>query len=175
MNKVFLVAFAMLAMTFTGCVEEEEGALAPIATFFVEKDSGGKWHVEVIKVSKQENLAGFSYFLKNGTGATYTEGNGFGEIAMQNVSGELHGIETTYEGDDGKLENRANNVSADDGSNYPVHFFDDDRNGKLSPGDKFLVFGQGNSANGPTESGWILDIKHDASGDSIGSAKLLGN
>ena len=38
----------------------EQGESAPIATFFTEKNSGGKWHVEVIKVSKQEDLAGFS-------------------------------------------------------------------------------------------------------------------
>ena len=175
MNKVFLVAFAMLAMTFTGCVEEEQGESTPIASFFVEKDSGGKWHVEVIKISKEGKLSGFSYFLKDGIGATYTEGNGFGEVAMQKIDGEEHGININYQGDDEQLENRANNVSADDGSSYPVHFIDDDGNGNLSPGDKFLVFGQGNSANGPTESGWMLDIKHDASGDSIGSAKLLGN
>ena len=171
MNKVFLVAFAMLTMTFTGCVEEQ-GELAPIATFFVEKDSGGKWHVEVIKVSKQEGLSGFSYFLKDGTGATYTEGNGFGEVEMQKINGEEYGININYQGDDEQLENRANNVSADDGSSYPVHFIDDDGNGKLSPGDKFLVFGQGNSANGPAEDGWLLDIQFDASGDIIGSAKL---
>ena len=68
----------------------EQGESAPIATFFTEKNSGGKWHVEVIKVSKQEDLAGFSYFLKDETGSTHVGGNGFGEVAMQIVGGEEH-------------------------------------------------------------------------------------
>ena len=152
-----------------------EWPTGPIATFFVEKNSGGKWHVEVIKVSKQEDLAGFSYFLKDETGSTHVGGNGFGEVAMQIVGGEEHGIEVSYQGDDEQLQSRSNNVSADDGTDYPVNFADNDRDGKLSAGDQFTVYGQGNSANGPAESGWKLDIQFDASGDIIGSAKLLGN
>ena len=153
----------------------EQGESAPIATFFVEKNSGGKQHVEVIKVSKQEDLAGFSYFLKDETGSTHVGGNGFGEVAMQIVGGEEHGIEVSYQGDDSQLQSRSNNVSADDGSEYPVHFSDNDRDGKLSAGDQFTVYGTGNSADGPAESGWKLDIQFDASGDIIGSAKLMGN
>ena len=153
----------------------EQGESAPIATFFTEKNSGGKWHVEVIKVSKQEDLAGFSYFLKDETGSTYVGGNGFGEIAMQIQGGTIQGIDTGYSGDNETLENRANEISNDDGSVYPVHFSDNDRDGFLSAGDQFTVYGQGNSANGPAQSGWKLDIQFDASGDIIGSAKLLGN
>ena len=151
----------------------EQGESAPIATFFVEESSSGVYHVEVIKVSKQEDLAGFSYFLKDDTGSTYVGGNGFGEIAMQIVGGEEHGIDTSYTGDDDQLANRADNVSADDGSEYPVHFSDNDRDNKLSAGDQFMVYGTGNSANGPAADNWKLDIQFDASGDIIGTAKLL--
>ena len=172
MNKAFLVAFAMLAVTFTGCMDLEQGESAPIATFFVEKSSAGIFYVEVTKVSKEEGLAGFSYFLKDDSGSTHLGGNGFGEIAMQNISGELYGIETNYYGDDEQLGNRADNVSADDGTNYPVHFHDNDRDGMLSVGDEFEVYGQGNGANGPAENGWKLDIQFDASGDIIGTANL---
>ena len=42
----------------------EQGESAPIATFFVSQDSANVYHVEVIKVSKQEDLLGFSFFLK---------------------------------------------------------------------------------------------------------------
>ena len=153
-----------------------DGALAPaapIATFFVSEDSAGVYHVEVIKVSKQEDLAGFSYFLKDDTGSTYVGGNGFGEIALQMIAGEEHGVEQTYNGDDEQLESRAANVSADDGSEFPVHFNDNDRDGKLSAGDEFTVYGTGNSANGPAQDGWKLDLQFDATGDIIGSAKLL--
>lgn len=151
----------------------EQGESAPIATFFVEESSSGVYHVEVIKVSKQEDLAGFSYFLKDDTGSTYVGGNGFGEIAMQIVGGEEHGIDTSYTGDDDQLKSRATNVSDDDGSVYPVHFSDNDRDNKLSAGDQFMVYGMGNSANGPAADNWKLDIQFDASGDIIGTAKLL--
>ena len=151
----------------------EQGESAPIATFFVEESSSGVYHVEVIKVSKQEDLAGFSYFLKDDTGSTFVGGNGFGEIAMQIVGGEEHGIDTSYTGDDDQLTSRATNVSDDDGSVYPVHFSDNDRDNKLSAGDQFMVYGMGNSANGPAADNWKLDIQFDASGDIIGTAKLL--
>ncbi len=151
----------------------EQGESAPIATFFVEESSSGVYHVEVIKVSKQEDLAGFSFFLKDGSGSTYVGGNGFGEIAMQMINGYEHGIDTNYLGDDTQLRNRADNVSADDGSDFPVHFSDNDRDEKLSAGDQFMVYGQGNTANGPAEDGWKLDIQFDSSGDIIGTAKLL--
>ena len=156
----------------------EQGESAPIATFFVEESSSGVYHVEVIKVSKQEDLAGFSYFLKDETGSTHVGGNGFGEIAMQIVGGQEHGIDTSYSDScddncDPQLESRASNVSEDDGEDYPVHFSDNDRDGKLSAGDQFMVYGLGNSANGPAEDNWKLDIQFDASGDIIGSARML--
>ena len=159
-------------MPFTGCIDDGNES-APIATFFVEESSSGIYFVEVIKVSKQEDLAGFSFFLKDDAGSTYVGGNGFGEIAMQNIGGELHGIDTNYNGDDTDLQSRSDNVSADDGTDYPVHFSDNDRDGMLSAGDEFMVYGHGNSANGPADDNWRLDIQFDASGDIIGSAKML--
>ena len=152
----------------------EQGESAPIATFFVQEGSDGIYHVDVIKVSKQEDLAGFSFYLKDETGSTYVGGgHGFGEIAMQIVGGEEHGIDMAYDGDDVQLQNRAGNVSDDDGSEYPVHFNDNDRDGKLSAGDRFHVYGSGNAASGPAADNWRLDIQFDASGDIIGSAKML--
>ena len=152
----------------------EQGESAPIATFFVQEGSDGVYHVDVIKVSKQENLAAFSFYLKDATGSTYVgSGHGFGEVAMQIIGGEEHGIDMAYNGDDDQLRSRADNVSYDDGSEYPVHFNDNNRDGKLSAGDQFLVYGSGNAAEGPASDGWRLDIQFDASGDIIGSAKML--
>ena len=152
----------------------EQGESAPIATFFVQEGSDGIYHVDVIKVSKQENLAAFSFYLKDDTGSTYVgSGHGFGEVAMQIIGGEEHGIDMAYDGGDEQLERRAANVSDDDGSAFPVHFNDNDRDGKLSAGDQFLVYGSGNAAEGPASDGWRLDIQFDASGDIIGSAKML--
>ena len=92
---------------------------------------------------------------------------------MQIVGGEEHGIDAAYGGDDEQLQNRASNVSADDGTDYPVQFNDNDRDSKLSAGDQFMVYGNGNAADGPAEDNWRLDIQFDASGDIIGSAKML--
>ena len=143
---------------------------APISTFFVSEDSSGVYHVEAIKISKQEDLTRFSFYLKDDTGSTYFGGNGFGEIAMQIMSdGTEQGIDMSYNGDDEVLQNRANNISNDDGTEFPVHFWDNDRDGKLSAGDQFLVYGD----PGPASDGWKLDIQFDSSGDIIGSAKLL--
>ena len=151
----------------------EEGESAPIATFFVEEGGDGIYYVDVIKVTRQEDLAGFSFFLKDDTGSTYVGGNGFGEIAMQMINGYEHGIDESYNGDDEQLSSRANNVTSDDGSEFPVHFSDNDRDGTLSAGDQFMVYGSGDGANGPAADNWRLDIQFDASGDIIGSATLL--
>jgi len=142
----------------------------PIATFFVSQDSANVYHVEVIKVSKQEDLTGFSFFLQDGSGSTYVGGNGFGEIAMQFQGGEEMGIDMAYSGDDEQLSNRATNVSDDDGSEFPVHFSDNDFNGMLSPGDQFLVYGPD---PGPAEDGWKLVIQFDATGDIVGSVRMM--
>ena len=152
---------------------ENYWSIDPIATFWVEESSSGVYHIDVIKVSKQEDLAGFSYFLKDDSGSTHVGGNGFGEVAMQMLSGEAHGVDTSYTGDNETLKERAQTVKDDDGSEYPVHFSDNDRDGKLSAGDQFMVYGTGNAANGPADDNWRLDIQFDASGDIIGSAKLL--
>jgi hypothetical protein len=78
-----------------------------------------------------------------------------------------------YNGDDEQLQNRATNVSNDDGSEYPVHFNDNDRDGKLSAGDQFLVYGNGNAASGPANDNWRLVIQFDPTGDIVGSATML--
>ena len=158
---------------FDACEDDDYNySGAPIATFFVEQSSGGEYYITVIQVSKQEDLAGFKYYLKDDKGSTYVGGNGFGEVALQMISNEEHGVEQTYNGDDDQLSSRASNISADDGSEFPVHFNDNDRDGKLSAGDQFTVVGTGNSANGPAGSGWKLDIQFDATGDIIGWGEL---
>ena len=149
----------------------------PIATFIVETSSSGEYYITVVKVTNQEDLTNFSFFLKDETGSTYVGGNGFGEIAMQMLWNEEHGIDKSYsdtcdDNCDSQLESRAANISADDGTYFPVHFNDNDRDGKLSAGDRFTVYGTGNSANGPAQDGWKLDIYHDPSGNIIGSGEI---
>jgi len=148
----------------------------PVATFFVSQSSSGIYYVSVIKVSNQTPLEELSFFLKDGAGDSYVGGNGFGEVAMQyrgaswNNSGYETGIDMTYSGDDEALKSRAANISNDDGSQFPVHFSDNDRDGRLSSGDQFLVYGPD---AGPAEDGWKLEIRYDVSGSILGSAKLM--
>ena len=142
----------------------------PTVTFFVSESSAGIYYVDVIKVSRQTPLEDFMFFLKDETGSTYVGGNGFGEIAMQIQGGTIQGIDTGYSGDNETLENRANEISNDDGSVYPVHFSDNDRDGFLSAGDQFMVYGT--SANGPAEDDWKLDIQFELTGNIIASARL---
>ena len=152
----------------------EQGESAPIATFFVSQDSANIYHVEVIKVSRQAPLEDFSFFLRDPSGSTYVAGsNGFGKVGMLWMGGEEQGIDMTYNGGDPALENRADNISSDDGSMFPVHFSDNDRDGMLSAGDQFLVYGSSSSFAGPAEDGWKLDIMFDLTTNIIGSARLL--
>ena len=150
-------------------------SFTPLIVFSCQEGSDGVYHIDVIRVNGDNHpLEDYSFFLKDETGSTYVgAGHGFGEVAMQIVGGEEHGIDMAYGGDDEQLQNRATNVSNDDGSEYPVHFNDNDRDGKLSAGDQFLVYGNGNAASGPAADNWRLDIQFDASGDIIGSAKML--
>ncbi len=151
-----------------------EPYIPPALTFFVQEGSNGIYYAEVIQVSEQRPLEDYSFFLKDETGSTYVgTGLGFGEVAMQIVGGEEHGIDMAYGGDDEQLQNRATNVSNDDGSAYPVHFNDSDRSGTLSAGDQFLVYGTGTGANGPAADNWRLDILDNTTGDIVGSAKML--
>ena len=100
--------------------------------------------------------------------------NGFTAVPVMGVEQDLY-PNYMIEGEvpDFKFFDYSDDVYYDDGYNYPVHFSDSDRDGKLSAGDQFAIYGQGDSANGPAEDGWKLDIQFDASGDIIGSAKLL--
>jgi len=132
----------------------------PVVYIYVETSSGGEYYAKIHSITVNSNLADFQFQLLRDDNSIYTGTNvqDMNEIALQMIAGEEHGIERTYNGDDDQLESRAANVSADDGSEYPVNFNDNDRDGKLSIGDQFTLFGTGNSANGPVFSGWKLVI-----------------
>lgn len=144
-------------------LDYESNCVAPAVTpelmYYIEEYDGVSI-VEMMEAWPQYDLEDYKFFLKDETGSTYLGGNGFGEIAMQLLpGGETMGIDMSYEGEEGALLDRAYNIANDDGSEYPVHF-SDNGDGILSHGDKFFVYGQGPSANGPAQNGWILDIKY---------------
>ena len=148
-------------------LDYESNCVAPAVTpelmYYIEEYDGVSI-VEMMEAWPQYDLEDYTFFLKDETGSTYIGGNGFGEIAMQLLpGGETMGIDMSYEGEEGALLDRAYNIANDDGSEYPVHF-SDNGDGILSHGDKFFVYGQGPSANGPAQNGWILDIKYKGTG-----------
>ncbi|MDP6846929.1 MAG: type IV pilin N-terminal domain-containing protein [Candidatus Poseidoniia archaeon] len=151
----------------------EQGDTSPFAQFTSTKNSSGDYYVTVVKVSTKYDLEAFSYFLKDSTGTT----NEFGEIAMQNLSGDVVGIDISY-GDkcgdvcDGDLLTRAAAVDDDDGSNYTLEFRDNDQDGNLSSGDQFSVRGQGPSTSGPAKEDWSICVKYDLTGYIIGCNRL---
>ncbi len=152
----------------------EQGDASPFAQFTSTANSNGEYDVTVVKISVQHELETFSYFLKDTSGNT----NEFGEIAMQTLSGNIVGIDISYDEkcggncDDSLLE-RSSAVEDDDGSSYAVAFSDNDQDGMLSSGDKFIVRGShGSSSNGPAEDDWTLEVKFDSTGDVIGSKQL---
>ena len=156
----------------------EQGDPSPFAQFTSTKNSSGDYYVTVVKVSTKYDLEAFSYFLKDSTGTT----SEFGEIAMQNLSGNVVGVDASY-GDkcggsdepacETDMSTRADAVENDSGSNYAVAFYDNDRDGKLSSGDKFTVRGShGSGADGPAQDDWSLEVKFDNTGDVIGNKRL---
>ena len=156
----------------------EQGEASPFGQFTSTVSSNGEYYVTVITVSTNHDLEAFNYFLKDQSGST----NEFGEIAMQNLSGTKRGIDASYGAKcggadqsacDDELKELSDAVGSDSGSNYAVAFYDDDRDGRLSSGDKFTVRGDhGTGASGPAEDDWSLEVKFDNTGDVIGSKKL---
>ncbi len=153
----------------------EQGDSSPFAQFTSTKNSGGDYYVTVVKVSTKYDLEAFSYFLKDSVGTT----SEFGEIAMQNLSGNVVGVDVSYDAKcsdddtcDDDLQTRVDAVDGDDGAIYAVTFHDNDRDGKLSAGDKFTARGSGHSANGPARDDWSVEVKFDNTGDVIGSKRL---
>jgi len=177
----------------------QQGEAAPIMQVSCQKDSNNNYRCNVIKISSNQDLEAFQYFLKDDGGLTKQ----FGEIALQNVSGKWHGIDETWD-DDGTADTNQGNDKADrhadaggaytdpaqaqiridavqagtqgtvdyqksDGT-ISVKFHDNDFDGKLTAGDLFYV--RGNDATHTANDDYRLEIKFDLSGDTIGSFKL---
>jgi hypothetical protein len=162
----------------SSCPETNLDESYPFAQFASTKSSNGEYYVTVVMVSINHDLEAFNYFLKDQSGSTIE----FGEIAMQNLTGQPMGIDASYGNKcggsdqpacDSDLSDLSDAVDGDDGSTYVVAFYDNDRDGKLSAGDKFTVRGNhGSGANGPAEDDWSIEVSFDNTGDVIGSKRL---
>ena len=145
----------------------EAPEFAPVIEWIDDEDNG------IISITIMPyvffDMEDYTYFLRDDTGSTYVGGNGFGEIAMQMINGEAVGIDVAYQytGENEELQDQSAKVYEDDGSEFPVKFYDNDRDGKLSVGDRFAVYGQGSEANGPARDNWILEIKHKGTQETV--------
>ena len=179
--------------------EEPYQGPAPIFQIDCTEDSNGNYRCVVIKTTRNYDLTGFQYFIKDPTCLTHQ----FGEIALQNISGQWKGIDVTWD-DDERADTTVGNAEADRansaGGQYSdpskaqlridavqtgyqnttanqksegiisVSFSDNDRNGKLTAGDQFMV--RGNSRDHPANDDWRLEVKYDITDDTIGTFKL---
>lgn len=93
-----------LAVLMCGC---GEGIPSPIVQLDLKRE-GSDYKLSVVKISQDLDLKAFSYYLKNGGGLTKQ----FGEIALQNISGQWHGVDVTWD-DDGQADYRPGNRFAD--------------------------------------------------------------
>ncbi len=156
---------------------------APLATFYQESSSDNTTHIKVVKVTDKKELEAFTFFLKDVSGSTWA----FGEIANQNLSGEVQGIESEeswdvkYPEGDADLAERAydvehenNTCDQDDTTDgvFPVVFYDNDRDDKLTAGDQFTIRGAGYSDDYEAEAGWTFEVQYDLTGDVIGTKQL---
>ncbi len=181
MVAITVVLAAVLYVWAASFLQDDEAA--PIATFYQETSSDGTFHIRVVKVSDNKDLEAFKYFLKDDNGNTQT----YGEIAIQNISSTVQGIESEdswdikFPGEDasdlGKraydVENEANTCDQDDTTNskFPVVFYDNDRDGKLSSGDQFIIRGEDYGDYDATDD-WRFEVQYDLTGDIIGSKDL---
>ncbi len=69
------------------------GGHSPIVQIDCTEDSNGDYHCKVIKISMNYDLEAYQYFLKDNTGLTKQ----FGEIGLQNISGDWHGVDVTWD------------------------------------------------------------------------------
>ncbi len=182
---LILIGVVLAAVLYVWASSFDDGSeeWAPIATLYAEKNSDGAYDIQVVKVSAKKDIESFKFFLKTDSGMTHI----YGEIALQNISGEVQGVESEeswdvkYPEGDADLAARAydvehenNTCDQDDTTDglFPVVFYDNDRDGKLSAGDLFVVRGADYSDDYEAETGWMFEVQYDLTNDIVGSKRL---
>lgn len=176
----------------------EQGEAAPIVQIDCTEDSNGNYQCKVIKISKNYAMEAFQYFLKDNTGLTKQFGeialqNISGSWHGVDVTWDDDGsADTTSNGkadravsageaytDTTQAQTRIDAVQAGTQGTVAnqksegvisVSFNDNDRNGKFTAGDQFLVVG--NDVTHTANDDYRLEIKYDITDDTIGTFKL---
>ena len=156
------------AMTLTERLEDNQvfqcETIEANLTLPVNKTSEGYYIIEVIAISERHNLSSYSWYLLDNMWNTYDSGN-------------IYGINMNYSGDDEVLQNRSINISNDDGSEFPVHFLDNDLDGMLSPGDQLQLYDTDYDRYGRTrslEDGYAFRLRLDITGDVVNHDMIFG-
>ena len=167
----------------------QSGESSPILVMDSTKRSDGSYQISVISISAKKDIEAFQFYLKDDLSRTQQDG----EVGLQNISGQWHGVDITWDGktssradenggayaDTTQAQKRIDGVQAGSqtSGNYQkaegtisVYFYDNDFDGKLTPGDIFNV--KGNSATHTADDDWTFDLKYDLSGDIVGSVTL---
>ncbi len=142
------------------------------------RSSDGTWRIEVIKVEVNLALNKFRFDLQDESNITQDQG----EIAIQNNSGLVDGIESESSWgqknpgmEDNETGRRAHDVEhetdtckADNETEdlFPAFFYDNDIDDELSAGDLFIVRGSAYDANYTAEAGWKLVLRYYTGGVS---------
>ena len=77
----------------------------PLTALFSQSNDDGSYTIHVVQTTYDADLAAFQFFLKDPSYRTYQ----YGEIELQNISGEWHGIDVTWDDDGVNDTNRGNN------------------------------------------------------------------
>ena len=150
----------------------------PAVTLHDARSSDGTWRIDVVWVEVRLGLNKFRFDLQDESNVTQDQG----EIAIQNNSGLVDGIESEDSWDEKNsgeadnetghrahdVENEADTCKADNETDgrFPVVFYDNDRDDKLTAGDQFVVRGSGYDANYTAEVGWKFVLRYYTGGVS---------
>lgn len=183
---LILIVVFLVVSTRPGCIE-----CAPELVLLATKDDNSTYQITVLSISSKKDIENYIFYLKDEMGQTHEEG----EIALQNISEQWHGIDITWDNrtkernlshggeysDPIQAQVRINDVIAgnQDEKEYQkgegpisISFVDGDLNGKLSAGDIFKI--RANNTMHPAKENWLFELKYDISGDIIGGI-LLGD
>jgi len=185
MLVIFILSMLCVELVFfSGIYRIDDGEIsALIATFDEKRNPDDTYSIIIVNISQARKLESFNFYLKDENDTTQK----YGEIALQNISGRVQGIESEdtwdvkYPEGDADLAARAYDVEHESDTcdqdretkgRFPVIFHDHDHNEKLSVGDEFIIRGVDYSDVYEAESGWEFLILHIPTGDFIGSIIL---
>jgi hypothetical protein len=163
----------------------------PTITFseLKQENDNGIYVTEVLEIESEESCGlrwgQFYLYLIDDEDLTYYDAIGVDIIDNYSGNNTFHWTqeELSFE------RNLSAQISNDNGTEFPIHIQNEmtgDREDynhsaipggprhwlTLSVGDKIKIYGSGSEADGPAKEGWLLRIKYDPTGESVGEIKI---